>query len=103
MPPRPYQRVESTAGMIDACADSLHGNPPASKGGFTGFWERAGGLWSNDIEVKAPIHDPSAAKTTYTQFCVYEITAYDESRYQRLLHDAAATRRRPETAAVNMT
>ena len=60
-------------------------------------------MWSNDIEVKAPIHDPSAAKTTNTQFCVYEITAYDESRYQRLLHDAAATRRRPETAAVNMT
>jgi len=60
-------------------------------------------LWSNDIEVKAPIHEPSAEKITYTQFCVYEMTANDESRYQRLLHDAAATRWRPDTAAVNMT
>jgi len=34
---------------------------------------------------------------------VYEITANEESRYQTLLHVAAATRRRPETAAVNIT
>ena len=51
----------------------------------------------------APIHDPSAAKTTYAQSRVYVITANDESRYQALLQVAAEMRRRPETAAVKKT
>ena len=51
----------------------------------------------------APIHEPTAAKMTYAQLLVYEIIANDESRYQELLQDAAATRRRAATDAVNIT
>jgi hypothetical protein len=61
------------------------------------------GRCRNVIDAEAPIQDPTACEAYIDSILSIADHGKDDSRYQKLLHVAAATRWRETTADMNIT